>query len=305
MINFYKKKNTKAILLAVALHVILILFLFKSFISHQYTEDPNSEKIIEASLLTPIDNVMKLQEQAEQESQELVMQEQQVSAPEEEKAPPVPQPQVAEVKPVPKEVAPIAEAKNIEKQEQEKRLIAQAVEKQKKEKVLAEQQKKTAEKIAKHAMLVAQAKQAKEKKLKELAQQKKSLAEKQKKLHALLAQDFEREIAEEGKRLTAAPTLKINPGEMDKYKAKIIHAISQHWIIPEMANKNLNCKLLIRLASQGKVVDVKLVSTSGDIALDRSAMAAVYKASPLPLPTDPQLSDQFREFQLTVRPEFS
>jgi colicin import membrane protein len=50
-------------------------------------------------------------------------------------------------------------------------------------------------------------------------------------------------------------------------------------------------------------LDVKISRSSGNDALDRSAMAAVFKASPLPVPTDPTLLASFRELNLILRPD--
>jgi len=92
-------------------------------------------------------------------------------------------------------------------------------------------------------------------------------------------------------------------GEVDKYKGLILEALQQHWIVPDNITPDLSATLLIRLAPGGMVLDVKLVKSSGDAALDRSAIAAVHKASPLPVPEDPKLFDQIREISLIVKPE--
>lgn len=92
-------------------------------------------------------------------------------------------------------------------------------------------------------------------------------------------------------------------GEVNKYKALILQAISEHWIIPTQANKSLYCELMIRLAPGGTVLDVQITKTSGDPSLDSSARAAVMKASPLPVPNDSAAFDSFREFVLKVKPE--
>ncbi|MDP3561483.1 MAG: cell envelope integrity protein TolA [Legionellaceae bacterium] len=91
-------------------------------------------------------------------------------------------------------------------------------------------------------------------------------------------------------------------GEVDKYKALIINAISRQWILPENANSNMSSQFRIRLAPTGAVLDVSLTRSSGDAILDRSAQAAIFKASPLPVPTDPTTFDMFRDISLTVRP---
>jgi colicin import membrane protein len=94
-----------------------------------------------------------------------------------------------------------------------------------------------------------------------------------------------------------------NQGEIDKYKTLIIQAISQKWIVPENLSKGLEAKLLVTLAPGGMVVNVKIVKSSGDEVLDRSAETAVYKASPLPVPNDSTLFNQFRTINLIVHPE--
>lgn len=93
--------------------------------------------------------------------------------------------------------------------------------------------------------------------------------------------------------------------EIDKYRGLISQAISQYWIVPGSTDKELSCVLLIQVARGGMVLDVKLVRGSGNATLDRSAVAAVYKASPLPVPSDKELFDLFKEIRLTVRPEGS
>ena len=92
-------------------------------------------------------------------------------------------------------------------------------------------------------------------------------------------------------------------GIVNKYQALILQAISENWIIPSQVNKKLYCELMIRLAPGGNVLDVQVTKTSGDPSLDSSARAAVMKASPLPVPSDPIAFKSFREFILKVKPE--
>ena len=92
-------------------------------------------------------------------------------------------------------------------------------------------------------------------------------------------------------------------GEVNKYKALIIQAISQHWILPEHVDRQLFSQFRIQLAPNGQVLSVGLIRSSGDPVLDRSAQAAIYKASPLPVPTDSEMFNLFRDISLTVRPE--
>ena len=91
-------------------------------------------------------------------------------------------------------------------------------------------------------------------------------------------------------------------GLIDRYKAGILRAIGQQWVIPAGASKDLSSIYLIQLAPGGVVINVTLLHSSGNQALDRSAQVAIFKASPLPVPKDPALFDNFRELRLTVSP---
>lgn len=95
----------------------------------------------------------------------------------------------------------------------------------------------------------------------------------------------------------------LSQGVVNKYKALIIQAISEKWLVPPQANKKLSSELLIRLAPGGVVLDVSITKSSGDPALDSSARAAVLKASPLPVPPDSGAFESFRQFVLKVKPE--
>lgn len=92
-------------------------------------------------------------------------------------------------------------------------------------------------------------------------------------------------------------------GEVDKYKALILNAIGRNWILPENVNSSLSSQFKIRLAPDGAVLEVTLTRSSGDPILDRSAQTAIYKASPLPVPTEIEAFNVFRDISLTVRPE--
>lgn len=92
-------------------------------------------------------------------------------------------------------------------------------------------------------------------------------------------------------------------GVVNKYKALIVQAISENWLVPLQANKSLTSELMIKLAPGGMVLDVQITRSSGDKALDSSARAAVLKSSPLPVPNDPEEFEPFRQFVLKVKPE--
>jgi colicin import membrane protein len=91
--------------------------------------------------------------------------------------------------------------------------------------------------------------------------------------------------------------------QISRYKTLILNDIGQRWILPQGLAKGLSCQLALSLDPNGKVLDVKLVRSSGNPVLDRSAITAVLKASPLPVPTESLLKNQFKQITLTVKPE--
>jgi colicin import membrane protein len=94
----------------------------------------------------------------------------------------------------------------------------------------------------------------------------------------------------------------VDPSEMNRYNLLIKNSIEELWIVPNNVDKNAFCKLMIRLAPGGAVLNVKLIESSGNSALDQSALTAVKQASPLPIPTDPALFETFKEIHLTLNP---
>jgi colicin import membrane protein len=91
--------------------------------------------------------------------------------------------------------------------------------------------------------------------------------------------------------------------EIERYKAMVRQQIMRYWVVQGGLKKDEPTKLFVRVAPTGTVLDVKVVQSSGNEALDRSAVTAVYKASPLPVPQDPELFRSFRELRLTLRPD--
>lgn len=191
--------------------------------------------------------------------------------------PPTPVPQ-----PVKKEVIPTLQKKVIAIPD--KRKLQKDIEKQ----LLAEL--KQAKNLKKHKQIE-----------KELQKELKD-AKHAKTFKSQMAKSLEQELQSEQDRLASSQAQKMS-GIVNKYKALILQAIAQHWLVPNGVNKNLSSQLLIRVSQGGTVLDVQLVKSSGDDALDRSARTAVFKASPLPVPADAEEFALFKEFILKVKPE--
>jgi colicin import membrane protein len=146
---------------------------------------------------------------------------------------------------------------------------------------------------------LAKEKAAKEKIEKEKADKEK--AEKEKLVREKAAAERARaelnaQIAAE-ERLSAARA----SGQMDQYVAQITARIERAWIRPPGVKAGLNCEVSVTQVPGGTVTAVQVKRCNGDETVRQSIEAAVYRASPLPLPTDPGLFE--RELVVTFRPQ--
>ena len=179
----------------------------------------------------------------------------------------------------------VAKTKAAERLREQQQL---AQEKQQQLKIKAQQIAKV--KAQKHREQLAQAKQASIKK-----------REQENKFKALQEKLMQQQFSNEQTNIAQARQAQIQ-GIVDQYKRQIVNAISQYWLIPGGVNKELSAIFLIQVAPGGMVLNVHLVHSSGNAALDESAKVAIFKASPLPVPKDPAAFDHFRELRLTVSP---
>lgn len=188
----------------------------------------------------------------------------------------------------------------------------QAEEEKKHLKELAEQkalEAKRIDELKKQKDTLLKEQQLEAKKLEEL--NKKKLADKMKEEQLKAAQakadlakaDMERKNQAQAAAAQNAEQQARMAGVVDKYKALIVNAIGRNWILPENVDGTLSSQFRIHLAPDGTVLEVTLTRSSGDPLLDRSAQTAIRKASPLPVPTDAQTFNMFRDISLTVRPE--
>jgi colicin import membrane protein len=118
-----------------------------------------------------------------------------------------------------------------------------------------------------------------------------------------MQKQMQQQLQLERKELVASGASLASQKEIEKYKALILNAIATKWIIPDGVDKDEHCELLVNIGPGGVVLNVQLLTSSGNAVLDRSATTAVVKASPLPVPDDAALFDNFRVLKLIVRPE--
>lgn len=180
-------------------------------------------------------------------------------------------------------------ARALEQQQAEKQKLAQVkLAREQEEKKIAELKEKQAEVLK----AIEAAKKEKELKLAELKK-----ADKKK--------------AQENQKRTAEALQKVNIGskgelglqsEIERYISMIENKIENNWNFSFSAQKRLKCRLFVKILPGGAVGFARVVDSSGDPAFDESAIRAVYKASPLPLPSDPRLFADFRELNIPFNP---
>jgi len=75
-------------------------------------------------------------------------------------------------------------------------------------------------------------------------------------------------------------------GIVDRYKALIEARVSAAWVtVP--GTQGLRCEVAVHVIAGGQIVSVRVLESSGNIVFDRSVVAAIYNAAPLPVPKSP------------------
>jgi colicin import membrane protein len=104
------------------------------------------------------------------------------------------------------------------------------------------------------------------------------------------------EIAAEEDRLAA-----VDSGALAVYMAQIRQQIERNWSAPASAGAELECSVRVRQVPGGEVIGVTILTCNGDEAVRRSVEAAIYRSSPLPEPSDPNLFDRNILLNLSIR----
>jgi colicin import membrane protein len=186
------------------------------------------------------------------------------------------------------------------KQEREAKLKAEAEKKRQAE--LALKKKAEAEKKRKEEELRKKAEA--EKKRKEEEARKKAEAEQKRKAEEArrkAEQELQARLAAEQAR-EAAQRQSAMQRMVDEYVLYIQEKVQRSWIRPPSSGSELSCTVEVRLIPSGEVIDAQIVRSSGNSAFDRSVEAAVFKASPLPVPPDPDVMEQFRSLRFEFKP---
>jgi colicin import membrane protein len=155
-----------------------------------------------------------------------------------------------------------------------------------------------------------QAKKAEQQK-KEEAERKRKDEEQRKKQQqeALRKQQEQREKNELAKAMAqeeAALEAASDAESVTTYQALIQRAVTNNWSRPPSARNGMRVILLIQMIPTGEIVDASVVTSSGNDAFDRSAVAAVKKTAQIPELRDLKRAEferYFRRFQLDFHPE--
>jgi TolA protein len=102
-----------------------------------------------------------------------------------------------------------------------------------------------------------------------------------------------------GESTVSAPSKEV----AEKWVPMIQERIRQFWIQPPGSLEGKSALVNVKLEPDGQVISnqVAILQSSGDPSFDQSVVAAIYDASPLPVPSGRDF-EPFRDFDLRLRP---
>lgn len=266
--------NLRHLIAALLLHVLLIGLLAGGV---QCTPKPTRPPVIQAVLLDPDRQEQAQQKRAEQQRQQEAERKRQEERQRQEER----KRQEAE-----------AAAQRKVQQEQQRR----EAEARKKKQLADEAQRKKAEELKRQKEL------AEQKKAEEAARKKQQEQEQRERQEAVRREIQEKALMEEAMREEAARRQSEREdaaraaSERQARQAEWVDVLQRHvqkyWIRPPSAAEDFECKVEVNLLPDGTVTNARIASSCGNAQLDRSVQDAVYRASPLPRPSDPSVFDR-------------
>jgi len=287
--------TSKALFYAIIVHVIVgVLLVLNVEWPSRVVSSPASEAPVQASVVSESEvqkqmEALKRKEEAEKQKQleaqekleELLNRKKQ----EEERLAEIREQQEKEKQ----EAEELARKKEQEKQELAKLEREQELEKQRKE----EERRKQEEAERKRKEEAERKRKAEEERKRKAAEEKrrKELAEKQQREAELRAQ-IERERLQR----------QVNSA-LAQYIPIIKQKVSRNWNRPASLRADIEAHVTVRLSQAGEVISARVVKSSGNPVFDRSVENAVLKASPLPIPQERGVNEEFRSLKLIFKPE--
>jgi colicin import membrane protein len=164
--------------------------------------------------------------------------------------------------------------------------------------------KKKTEALKKKELLAKKEKELKEKKKQEqkkLEQEAFEQEQQEQLMEALAAEEQQRSL---DRALEEEERARKNALITDDIVAQIQAKIYETWRYPPSARPQMLVKVSIQMVPTGEVINVTITKSSGNEAVDRSVIAAVKRAQPLPVPKDNRLFEQrFRNFSMEFSPK--
>ncbi len=258
------------IILAVAMHAALVLFLVRGL-----DWQPTSERIIKPRI---VNATLLVLEAAQTKTQQQVQQVQ-----------PAPRPApVEQTQPKPDKIDPrlLEDQRKRVEEKQAKQLALKKAETLRKDKAeTAKRAREAAERQRAERTRAAAARAAKEK---------------QQRLEALSTSSFSKAVTDEATERADGEQAQITQTYFQGIRSKIV----ANWSRPASARNGMQATLRVELVPTGEVAGVSLVQSSGDAAFDRSAEAAVRKAGRFDVPRESAIFERrFRRFNLQFNPE--
>lgn len=314
--TFKTPGSRRAWIYAVLLHVVLLVLLVVSFrwTKTTFFAPPAGQPIVQATVVTDaatrkeVERLKQEQERRDREAERKRLEEERRRKTEElKKAEAEKKRKDEEAKKAEAEKKRLDEARKAEerkKLEEAKNLEAEKKRKEDAKKAEAEKKRKAeSKKVEEDKKRKAEAKKADAEKTRkeQLAQSlKKEEEERRRKEQERVLQE---QLAREEQERAQAQIASASAREVDRFKALIAQKVERNWTRPPEYHKGLVCTIRVRTVSSGEVVSAAVVRSSGNPLFDRSAEVAVRKATPLPVPEDPELFRDFREFDFEFRPE--
>ncbi len=211
----------------------------------------------------------------------------------EKKPEPEPEPVIEEPEPEPE---PELEPDNSEElrraAEEEKRVQDALIEKERLEKMRQKEEADRLQKEREEAQRKKDEEARKEREREEAERKRQENIKRQREENERIRRELDAEVHQaeidaEVDRLAA-----VDSGELQVYKTMIEQKIFRNWDQPASARADLLCTVRVRQAPGGNVTGLNFLSCNGDDAVKRSIEAAIYKSSPFPEPSNPNLFDR-------------
>jgi colicin import membrane protein len=301
------KRHPKAVIASVGLHVVLVVLLSLSLSSSEIPEQPKPQaNTVKAVVVDArqVDDELRRRKQAEQDKvQQALAKQKKIEEEKKRKA------ELAKKEAERKKQAELKRKREAEKKrkaeierkkkldaerkrkEEQKRLAALEVEK--KRKAEEERQRKLAEEAERKRL----AEEAERKRKEEEARQKRMAEEAEQRRLAEEA-ELKRRLAEEEQR--QAEHNRMLNSLTQQYVRMIQQKVESKWLRPTTANADLSCEVFVRQTALGDVISVNLQKCSNNVAFKNSVERAVWAASPLPPPPNPEVFNN--EIQFIFRP---